>query len=150
MTPEEFRKYGHAVVDWIADYRTRVHERPVMAQTAPGEIKARLPAAPPDAARAVRRRCSRDLDDGRRAGPVALAASAVLRLLPQQRHARAACSATTSAPASACSAWRGSRVPALTEVEEVVTDWLRQMAGLSDAWSGVIQDTASTSTLVAL
>jgi aromatic-L-amino-acid decarboxylase len=43
MTPEEFRKYGHAVVDWIADYRARVHERPVMAQTGPAEIKARLP-----------------------------------------------------------------------------------------------------------
>ena len=44
--------------------------------------------------------------------------------------------------------WQSS--PALTEVEEVATDWLRQMVGLSDAWSGVIQDTASTSTLVAL
>jgi aromatic-L-amino-acid decarboxylase len=40
--------------------------------------------------------------------------------------------------------------PALTELEEVVTDWMRQMLGLSEAWSGVIQDTASTSTLVAL
>ena len=38
----------------------------------------------------------------------------------------------------------------MTEVEEVVTDWLRQMLGLSSAWSGVIQDTASVSTLVAL
>ncbi len=45
-------------------------------------------------------------------------------------------------------AWQSS--PALTEVEEVATDWLRQMLGLSSAWSGVIQDTASTSTLVAL
>ena len=44
--------------------------------------------------------------------------------------------------------WQSS--PALTELEEVVTDWMRQMLGLSDAWSGVIQDTASTSTLVAL
>ena len=44
--------------------------------------------------------------------------------------------------------WQAS--PALTEVEEVVTDWMRQMTGLSEAWSGVIQDTASTSTLVAL
>ena len=44
--------------------------------------------------------------------------------------------------------WQAS--PALTELEEVVTDWVRQMVGLSDAWSGVIQDTASTSTLVAL
>src|SRR5262249_34275152 len=45
-------------------------------------------------------------------------------------------------------AWQSS--PALTEVEEVVADWLRQMLGLSGNWSGVIQDTASTSTLVAL
>src|SRR5213075_1821389 len=44
--------------------------------------------------------------------------------------------------------WQSS--PALTELEEVVTDWMRQMVGLSDAWSGVIQDTASTCTLVAL
>jgi glutamate/tyrosine decarboxylase-like PLP-dependent enzyme len=44
--------------------------------------------------------------------------------------------------------WQSS--PALTEVEEVVTDWVRQMVGLSDAWSGVIQDTASSCTLVAL
>ena len=45
-------------------------------------------------------------------------------------------------------AWQSS--PALTEVEEVVTDWMRQMLGLSEPWSGVINDTASTSTLVAL
>ncbi len=44
--------------------------------------------------------------------------------------------------------WQAS--PALTELEEVVADWMRQMVGLSDAWSGVIQDTASTATLVAL
>ncbi|HKP23060.1 MAG TPA: pyridoxal-dependent decarboxylase, partial [Dongiaceae bacterium] len=45
-------------------------------------------------------------------------------------------------------AWQSC--PALTELEEVVSDWLRRMVGLSDAWSGVIQDTASTNTLVAL
>ncbi len=44
--------------------------------------------------------------------------------------------------------WQAS--PALTELEEVTTDWLRQMLDLSPAWSGVIQDTASTTTLVAL
>ena len=47
MTPEEFRKYGHAVVDWIADYRARVDERPVMATVEPGLIRATLPAVPP-------------------------------------------------------------------------------------------------------
>jgi len=44
----------------------------------------------------------------------------------------------------------GQSSPALTEIEEVVTEWVRQMLGLSAGWSGVIQDTASTSTLVAL
>jgi aromatic-L-amino-acid decarboxylase len=47
MSPEEFRKAGYAVVDLIADYRARIAERPVMAQTAPGAIKASLPASPP-------------------------------------------------------------------------------------------------------
>ena len=47
MTPDEFRKAGYAVVDFIADYRERIAERPVMAQTAPGAIKASLPASPP-------------------------------------------------------------------------------------------------------
>jgi aromatic-L-amino-acid decarboxylase len=45
-------------------------------------------------------------------------------------------------------AWQSS--PALTEIEEVTVDWVRRMVGLSDAWQGVIQDTASTSTMVAL
>ena len=49
MTPEQFRAAGHQLIDWIADYRTRVEQRPVMAGTEPGEIKARLPASPPDA-----------------------------------------------------------------------------------------------------
>ncbi len=48
MTPEEFRKYGHAVVDWIADYRARLESLPVMAKTQPGEVRALLPDSPPD------------------------------------------------------------------------------------------------------
>src|SRR5437764_1396418 len=47
MTPEEFRAHGHALIDWIADYRAGVASRPVMARTEPGDIKAALPAAPP-------------------------------------------------------------------------------------------------------
>jgi aromatic-L-amino-acid decarboxylase len=47
MTPEEFRRLGHQVIDRIADYRATVAERPVMARTSPGEIKAALPADPP-------------------------------------------------------------------------------------------------------
>src|SRR5579863_8085639 len=47
MTPEEFRRYGHSVVDWIADYQARIESFPVMAQVKPGEIRAALPANPP-------------------------------------------------------------------------------------------------------
>lgn len=47
MTPEDFRKAGHALIDWIADYRQRIAELPVRAQVEPGEVRAALPAAPP-------------------------------------------------------------------------------------------------------
>ena len=47
MTPEEFRRYGRAVVDWIADYYQRVESLPVLAQVEPGQIRASLPAEPP-------------------------------------------------------------------------------------------------------
>ena len=49
MTPEEFREAGHQLIDWIADYRAKVSDFNVMARTAPGEIRAQLPASPPDA-----------------------------------------------------------------------------------------------------
>ena len=78
-----------------------------------------------------------------------VAASAVLRLLPVERPAASVLGDYVSTGLGVIGlAWQSS--PALTEVEEVVTDWMRQMLGLSEAWSGVINDTASTSTLVAL
>jgi aromatic-L-amino-acid decarboxylase len=48
MTPEEFRKYGHEIIDWIADYRENVGNYPVMSGIQPGSIRAALPQAPPD------------------------------------------------------------------------------------------------------
>jgi aromatic-L-amino-acid/L-tryptophan decarboxylase len=148
MTPEEFRKHGHAVVEWIADYRARLETLPVMAKTAPGEIKSKLPAAPPDGPEPFDTILA-DLD------------RIVLPGLSLWQHPRffgyfPANSALASVLGDFVStglgvlglAWQSS--PALTEVEEVASDWLRQMIGLSAAWSGVIQDTASTSTLVAL
>lgn len=46
MTPDEFRRHGHAVVDWIADYHARIESFPVLSQVKPGEIRASLPATP--------------------------------------------------------------------------------------------------------
>ena len=148
MNPEEFRRRGHQIVDLIADYRAGVADRPVMAQTAPGEVKAQLPVHPPDAPESFDA-ILRDLD------------RIILPGLTHWQHPRffgyfpANCS-LASVLGDFCStgfgvnglAWQAS--PALTEVEEVVTDWLRQMVGLSANWNGVIQDTASTATLVAM
>ena len=57
MTPEEFRKHGYQVIDWIADYLQNVERYPVLSQVAPGEIRQKLPAAPPESGRVVRRAC---------------------------------------------------------------------------------------------
>jgi aromatic-L-amino-acid/L-tryptophan decarboxylase len=148
MTPEEFRKYGHAVVDWIADYRARLEQLPVMAKTEPGEVRAMLPTFPPQQPEAFDAILA-DLD------------RVVLPHLSIWQHPRffgyfPANSALASVLGDYVStglgvlglSWQAS--PAMTEVEDVVTGWMRHMVGLSDAWSGVIQDTASTSTLVAL
>jgi aromatic-L-amino-acid decarboxylase len=148
MTPEEFRKYGHAVVDWIADYRARLESLSVMAKTLPGEVRALLPNSPPDKPESF----DAILGDVDRV---------ILPGLSIWQHPRffgyfPANSSLASVLGDFLStglgvlglAWQSS--PALTEIEEVTTDWLRQMVGLSSSWSGVIQDTASTSTLVAL
>jgi aromatic-L-amino-acid decarboxylase len=148
MTPEEFRKYGHQLIDWIADYRTRVAELPVMARTAPGEIRAQLPANPPQNPE----RFDAIIEDMNRI---------VMPGLSHWQHPRFFGYFPSNGSLSSVLgdylstglgvlglSWQSS--PALTEVEEVTTDWMRQMVGLSDAWSGVIADTASTSTLIAL
>ncbi|MCC6989904.1 MAG: aspartate aminotransferase family protein, partial [Acidobacteria bacterium] len=148
MTPEEFRKHGHAVVDWIADYRAKVAERPVMAQTAPGEIKARLPPSPPDQPEPFEAVLA-DLDTIVLPGLSHWQSPSFFGYFPCNGTLGSVLGDYVSTGLGVLGlAWQSS--PALTEVEEVATDWLRQMVGLSDAWQGVIQDTASTSTLLAL
>jgi aromatic-L-amino-acid decarboxylase len=148
MSPEEFRRLGHQVVDWIADYRRGIGERPVRVDVAPGSVRRQLPAAAPS-------------------GPEpfeAILADLERLLVPALSHwqhpsffgyfpANAELSSVlgdllSSGLGVLGLSWQAS--PALTELEEVVTDWVRQLVGLSPAWSGVIADTASTSALVAL
>ena len=83
LTPEEFREHGHRVVDWIADYWASVGERPVLAQVQPGEVAAALPTTIPERARVPRRRARRPRPRAR-PRPHALAAPALLRVLPRE------------------------------------------------------------------
>jgi len=148
MTPDEFRAQGHALIDWIADYRSTVAERPVMARTAPGQIKAALPAGPPlqpESFDSIRQ----DVDDVIVPGLSHWQHPSFFGYFPSNGDLSSVLGDFMSTGLGVLGlSWQSS--PALTELEEVVCDWVRQMTGLSGAWSGVIQDTASTSTLVAL
>jgi aromatic-L-amino-acid decarboxylase len=148
MSPEEFRRAGHRLVDWIADYRGRVASLPVMARTGPGEIKAQLPASPPEQPEDFDAIFA-DLERVIAPGLSHWQHPQFFGYFPSNGELASVLGDYLSTGLGVLGlSWQSS--PALTELEEVATDWLRQMTGLSAAWSGVIQDTASTSTLVAL
>jgi aromatic-L-amino-acid/L-tryptophan decarboxylase len=148
VTPDEFRKAGYRVIDWIADYRAGVEARPVMAKSAPGEIKAMLPASPPQQPESFDAILG-DLDRIVLPGITTWQHPRFFGYFPSNALLSSVLGDYVSTGLGVIGlAWQSS--PALTEVEEVVTDWMRQMLGLPEAWSGVINDTASTSTLVAL
>ena len=148
MTPDEFRKYGHRLVDWIADYQASVTQRPVMAQVKPGDIKKQLPASPPEHPEAMGAVLA-DLDRIVVPGLSLWQHPRFFGYFPGNALPAGVLADFVSTGLGVLGlAWQSS--PAVTEVEEVMADWVRQMVGLSDKWSGVIQDTASTSTLVAL
>lgn len=148
MTPEEFRTAGHQLVDWIADYRAQIEALPVMARTEPGEIKAQLPPAPPQHPEPFAA-IVRDLDAVIVPGLSHWQHPRFFGYFPSNGSLASVLGDYVSTGLGVLGlAWQSS--PALSELEEVVTDWMRQMLGLSAEWQGVIQDTASTSTLVAL
>jgi aromatic-L-amino-acid/L-tryptophan decarboxylase len=148
MKSDEFRRLGHQLVDWVADYRESLEDRAVMSPVRPGEIRARFDQQPP-------------AQGGRLAEGIAALASHVMPGITHWNHPSFfAYFPSNSSYASVLAdlvisglgvqgmSWQTS--PAATEVEEVMMDWLRQMVGLSPAWTGVIHDTASTATLCAL
>ena len=148
VTTDEFRRRGHQLIDWIADYRERVGSLPVMARTEPGAIKAALPRTPPAESEPFDA-VLRDLDAIVVPGLSHWSHPQFFGYFPCNGELSSVLGDYVSTGLGVLGlAWQSS--PALTEVEEVATDWLRQMLGLSDGWSGVIQDTASTCTLVAL
>ncbi len=148
MNTDEFKKYGHQLIDWIADYYEHIEEYPVKSKVQPGEIFKTLPDKAPES-REDFDEILKDLDD---------------KIMPGITHWQhpsffAYFNANTSYPSilgelvtSAIGAqgmlWETS--PAAAELEEKVCEWIKVASGLPSCWHGVIQDTASTATLCAL
>ena len=148
MTPEEFRVAGHQLIDWIADYRTTMEERPVKAPVSPGDVRRALPSVPPTGTEGIEAILA-DLDSIVVPGTFMVQHPMHFGWFPSN----AALSSVLGDIASSGLGGLGiswESCPSLTEVEEVVCDWMRQLTGLSDVWSGAINDTASTSTLTGL
>ena len=154
MTPEEFRRHGHQVVDWIADYWSRLETLPVRSPLGPGDVRAALPAGPPET-REPFDAVLADLD------------RVVVPGLTHWQHPRffGYFPANTSGPSvlgDLVSAGLGVQgmswvtSPACTELEQHVMDWFAELLGLPSAFrsdgtgGGVIQDSSSGANLVAL
>jgi aromatic-L-amino-acid/L-tryptophan decarboxylase len=148
MDATQFRQLGHALVEWIADYRENLEARPVMSPVKPGEIRARLPREPPEHGGGASELIAR-LEADVLPGITHWNHPGFFAYFPSNTSYASVLGDLVCAGLGVQGmSWQTS--PAATEIEEVVMDWLRQMVGLSDAWTGVIQDTASTATLGAL
>ena len=148
MTPEDFRRIGHELIDRIADFRAGIAERPVMAQVSPGDLRRALPAQAPETPEPFES-IFRDLDALILPGISHFQSPRFFGYFPANSELSSVLGDYLSTGLGALGlSWQAA--PALAELEETVTDWMRQLLGLSDGWSGVIQDTASTSTLLAL
>jgi len=154
MTPEEFRRYGHAVVDWIADYQSRIESFPVLSQVKPGQIRASLPLDPPAQGESFEA-VLKDVEQ--------LILPGVTHWQSPNFFAYFPCNASgpgilgdlvSSGLGVQGMLWSTS--PACTELETHVLDWLVGMMGLPEKFlssgtgGGVIQDTASSAVLCAL
>jgi aromatic-L-amino-acid decarboxylase len=148
MDIEEFRAQAHALVDWIADFRAGIAARPVQAQVRPGDVLAQLPADPPDEPQPFDD-VMRDLDAIIAPGLSHFQHPSFFGYFPANSMPSSVLGDFMSTGLGALGlSWQSA--PALAELEERMTDWMRRMFGLSDDWQGAIQDTASTCTLLAL
>ncbi|HEX9425216.1 MAG TPA: pyridoxal-dependent decarboxylase [Pyrinomonadaceae bacterium] len=148
MSKEEFRRFGHELIDWVAEYLEHIEDLPVLAQIEPGDLKAQLPAVPPEKGEAMEKIIA-DVD------------RLIVPALTHWNHPSffAYFATSTSGPGifgellsaafdNKAMLWRTS--PASTELEEVTLDWLRQMMGLDSGMTGIIYDTASVSSMHAM
>jgi len=154
MTPDEFRRHGHAVVDWIADYQSRIEWFPVLSQVKPGQIRASLPPNPPmhgepfDA-------LLKDIEKLILPGVTHWQSPNFFAYFPSNASGPGILGDLLSSGLGV-QGMLWSTSPACTELETHVLDWLVSMLGLpekflsSNTGGGVIQDTASSAALCAL
>jgi aromatic-L-amino-acid/L-tryptophan decarboxylase len=154
MTPDEFRRYGRDVVEWIAGYLERVERLPVLSRVAPGDIRARLPAAAPEEGEPFEAILA-DVDRVLLPGITHWQSPNFYAYFPGNASGPAVLGELLSAGLGVQGMlWATS--PACTELETHVLDWLADLLGLPEqftsrgAGGGVIQDTASSATLCAL
>ena len=149
VTPEEFRLAGHALIDWIADERSAVRDRRVLPHVAPGAIRAMLPTTPPATVDASIHPLLAELDRVVVPGMTSVQHPRHFGWFPSNASLASVLGDIASSGLGGLGiSWESN--PALTEVEEVMCDWMRQLCGLSGHWHGTIQDTASSVVLVAL
>jgi aromatic-L-amino-acid/L-tryptophan decarboxylase len=148
MNTSDFRTHGHAIIDWVADFRDGIAARPVMAQVKPGDVRERIPSAPPESPEPFEHILA-DLDAVIAPGLSHFQHPRFFGYFPANSMLAAVLGDYLSTGLGALGlSWQSA--PALAELEERMTEWMRQLLGLNEVWQGVIQDTASTGTLLAL
>ncbi len=154
MTPDEFRRWGYAIIDWIAEYQRRVESLPVLSRVAPGQIRASLPPAAPTQGEPFDAILS-DVEKLILPGITHWQSPNFFAFFPANNSGPSILGELLSAGLGVQGMlWATS--PACTELETHVLDWLADMAGLPDrfkssgAGGGVIQDSASSAVLCAL
>jgi aromatic-L-amino-acid decarboxylase len=154
MTPDEFRRWGHALVDWVAEYQKRVSTLPVLSQAKPGDVLAALPAEPPLNGEAFADILA-DVDKLIMPGITHWQSPNFFAYFPANNSGPSILGELLSAGLGVQGMlWATS--PACTELETRVLDWVAQMLRLpgkflsSGPGGGVIQDTASGAVLCAV
>lgn len=148
MTPEEFRVAGHALIDWIVDFRTGLPELPVQSDRKPGDIRSAFPVDLPAELGGIEELLS-ILDTIVVPGMTHVQHPRFFGFFPSNAGLASVLGDLASSGLGGLGiTWQSC--PALTEVEEVVCDWMRRLVGLSGGWKGTIYDTASSGALVAM
>lgn len=148
MTPDDFRKHAHELVEWMARYMEDSGKYPVKSQVKPGEIFSRIPDLPPGEAESFSN-LMKDVDEIIMPGITHWQSPNFFAYFPANTSPASVLGEMITATLGAqCMIWETS--PAAAELEEKMMNWLKKMTGLPAEFEGVIQDSASTATLAAI